>query len=235
MDGESPIDQIIQEESGMGAIDLVQTAGTRGVIAGVALALASIVGAGTASAQGVIDEWASVKAPPPPPIVRVTVDPKTTALLVLDLAKQTCNAAQRPRCVAMLPRLKPLLAKARAKGWFVVYTLGPVSTPADILPEVAMLGSEPLVTSGPDKFVATDLEKILKDHGIKTVVAIGAASHGAVLHTATGSVFRGFDVVVPVDGMAADVAYAEQYTAWDLMNAPRLAGHVKLTAVDWID
>ncbi|HWK45798.1 MAG TPA: isochorismatase family protein [Stellaceae bacterium] len=207
----------------------------RMAIAGIAAALAGIAGAQPLSAQGVIDEWATVKAPPPPVLGRVTVDPKTTALLVLDLAPQTCNAQQRPRCIAMLPRLKPLLAKARAKGWFVVYTLGGASTPADILPEVAMLGSEPVLKSGPDKFVATDLEKILKDHGIKTVIAIGAAAHGAVLHTAAGAAFRGFDVVVPVDGMAAETAYAEQYTAWDLVNAPRLSDRVKLTALDWID
>ena len=207
----------------------------RMVLAGITAVLVGVAGGQSASAQGVVDEWASIKAPPAPALGRVAVAPKTTALLVLDLASQTCNATQRPRCIAMLPRLKPLLAKARAKGWFVVYTLGAASTTADILPEVAMLGSEPVVTSGPDKFVATDLEKILKDHGIKTVIAIGAAAHGAVLHTAAGSAFRGFNVVVPVDGMAADNAYAEQYTTWDLVNAPRLGDRVKLTALDWIE
>jgi len=204
-------------------------------VAGVAVALGGIADTQPASAQGVIQEWASVKAPPPPPLNHITIDPKTTALLVLDMATQTCNATQRPRCIAMLPRLKPLLAKARAQGWLVVYTLGAASTPADILPEVAMLGSEPIVKSTPDKFVATDLEKILKDHGIKTVVTIGAAAHGAVLHTAAGAAFRGFDVVVPVDGMAAETAYAEQFTAWDLVNGPRLGDRVKLTALDWIE
>jgi nicotinamidase-related amidase len=227
--------KISKEDVDMVAPSLARRGAVPVALAGIAAALAGLAGVPSASAQGVIDEWASVKAPPPPTLGRVTVDPKTTALLVLDLAGQTCNATQRPRCIAMLPRLNPLLAKARAKGWFVVYTLGAASTPADILPEVAMLGSEPVVTSGPDKFVATDLEKILKDHGIKTVIAIGAAAHGAVLHTATGSAFRGFNVVVPVDGMAADSAYAEQYTAWDLVNAPRLADRVKLTALDWID
>jgi nicotinamidase-related amidase len=208
---------------------------TRLAIAGAALVLVGLAGMAPAAAQGVIDEWSSIKAPPAPTLSHVTVDPKTTALLVLDLATQTCNATQRPRCLAMLPHVKSLLAKARAKGWLVVYTLGAASNPGDILPEVAMLGSEPIVKSAPDKFVATDLEKILKDHGIKTVVAIGAAAHGAILHTAAGAAFRGFDVIVPVDGMAAENAYAEQYTAWDLVNAPRLGDRVKLTAIDWID
>ena len=135
----------------------------------------------------------------------------------------------------MLPRIHSLLVQARTRGLFVIYTLGAASTPADVLPEVAMLGSEPVVKSGPDKFVATDLEKILKEKGIKTVIAVGAAAHGAVLHTATGAAFRGFNVVVPVDGMAAETPYAEQYTVWDLVNAPRLADKVKLTKVDMIE
>jgi nicotinamidase-related amidase len=188
-----------------------------------------------AFAQSIIEEWATVQAPPPPPIAKVTVEPATTALLVLDLAKQTCNPEQRPRCVAMLPRIHKLLAQARTRGLFVVYTLGAASSPADVLPEVAMLGSEPVVQSGPDKFVATDLEKILKENGIRTVIAVGAAAHGAVLHTATGAAFRGFNVVVPVDGMAAETPYAEQYTVWDLVNAPRLADKVKLTKIDMIE
>jgi len=187
------------------------------------------------SAQSIIEDWATVQAPPPPPLTRVTVDPQTTALLVLDIAKQTCNAEQRPRCIAMLPRVKTLLAAARAKGLFVVYTLGAASTTADILPEAAMIGGEPVVTSGPDKFVNTDLEKILKDKGIKTVITIGAAAHGAVLHTAAGSAFRGFKVIVPVDGMAAESVYAEQYTTWDLVNAPRLSTMITLTKIGMID
>lgn len=38
----------------------------------------------TATAANIIDEWASVKAPPAPELKTVTVDPKTTALLMLD-------------------------------------------------------------------------------------------------------------------------------------------------------
>lgn len=197
--------------------------------------LATLFTPGTLAAQSIIDDWSKVQAPPPPVLHKVTVDPATTALLVLDIAKQTCNAEQRPRCIAMLPRVSHLLASARDKGMFVVYTLGSASTPADILPEVARQGSEPVVTSGPDKFVATDLEKILKDKGIKTVITVGAAAHGAVLHTAAGSAFRGYKVVVPVDGMAAESLYAEQYTAWDLINAPRLPDKITLTTTEMIE
>ena len=205
-----------------------------GTVAFLALA-AGLTAPPAVFAQSIIEEWATVQAPPPPPVERVAVEPATTALLVLDLAKQTCNAQQRPRCVAMVPRLGKLLALARNKDLLVVYSLGPASSPADILPEVAMLGSEPVVKSGPDKFVATDLEKILRDKGVKTVIAVGTSAHGALLHTAAGAAFRGFNVIVPVDGMASEMLYAEQYTAWDLVNGPRLADKVKLTKIDMIE
>ena len=197
------------------------------------LACLAAVSVAPAFAQGVLDEWAGVRAPPPPALSRVTLEPKTTALLVLDLAAQTCTT--RPRCVAMLPRAAALLAHARAKNWLVVYTLGGASAPADILGPVAMLGGEPVVKASPDKFVNTDLEKLLHDRGVTTVVAMGAASNGAVLHTAATAAFRGFDVVVPVDGMAGDSAYAEQFAAWDVLNGPRLAEHVKLSAIGMIE
>jgi hypothetical protein len=53
-------------------------------------------GVTTASAQTIIDDWSKVQAPKPPELKAVTVDPKTTALLVLDLVKQTCNNERRP-------------------------------------------------------------------------------------------------------------------------------------------
>jgi hypothetical protein len=38
----------------------------------------------SAGAATIIDEWSAVEAPPPPSLQAVSVDPKTTALLVLD-------------------------------------------------------------------------------------------------------------------------------------------------------
>jgi hypothetical protein len=91
---------------------------------------AVLVYAAPAPAQTIIDEWASVKAPPPPSLKPVTLDPKTTALLVIDIIKQTCNMQRRPRCVAMIPKVQKLLDEARAKGVFVIYALFPSPSPA---------------------------------------------------------------------------------------------------------
>lgn len=186
----------------------------------------------TASAQTIVDEWSAVKLPSTPELKRATIDPRATALLVLDVLRQNCPP--RPRCVASVPKIQNLLAQARGKGVQVIYSLVTGSAIADVLKEVAPFGGEPSVTSGPDKFLGTDLEKILREKGIHTVIAVGTAAHGAVLHTSSGAALRGFKVVVPVDGMSAGEPYPEQYTAWHLLNAPRVGPQVTLTRTDMI-
>jgi nicotinamidase-related amidase len=182
----------------------------------------------------IIDEWANVKPPPTPQLKPVTVDPKTTALLMLDFMKQNCNNERRPRCVASLPAMKKLVTEARAKNVMVVYSIISKTTTQDVWPEVAPLPNEPWVQSSADKFNGTELEKILKDKGITTVIAVGTAAQGAVLHTSATAAFRGFKVIVPVDGMSAENLYFEQYTAYHLTNAPGLSTAVTLTKSDMI-
>ena len=185
-------------------------------------------------AQTVIEEWHNVKIPPAPELKSVTVEANSTALLMLDFNKQTCNAERRPRCIASIPKVQKLLTEARAKGVFVVYSLSAGATPVDIAKELAPQGGEPIVTSGPDKFHGTELEKILKERNVKTVIITGTAAHGAVLYTASGAALRGIKVIVPVDGMSAESLYPEQYTAWNLVNAPRISTQVTLSRTDMI-
>jgi len=184
------------------------------------------------AAQTIVDDWQRVVAPPAPELKPATVDPKTTALLLLDFNKQTCNAERRPRCIASIPKVKKLLTDARTKGMVVIYSLSAGAVPADIASDLALLGGETVVISGPDKFMGTDLEKILKEKGIQTVIVTGTAAHGAVLYTASGAALRGMQVILPVDGMSAENTYAEQYTAWHLVNAPRVSAKVILTRID---
>jgi nicotinamidase-related amidase len=204
-------------------------------VCGLAMAACLAVAATplSSAAQTIVDEWNTVKAPPAPELKSVTIDPKVTALLILDIQKQNCNMERRPRCVASVPKIQGLLARTRAKGVPVIYSLG-TGTAADIYQEVAPLGGEPVVTSGPDKFLGTDLEKILKERGITTVIVTGTAAHGAVTYTASAAALRGFKVIVPVEGMSAENTYAEQYTAWHLVNAPRVGAQVTLTRIDMI-
>jgi nicotinamidase-related amidase len=187
-----------------------------------------------ASAQTIVDTWDAVKAPPAPELKSVILDSKATALLLLDFNKQSCNAQLRPRCIAPIPKVQGLLEEARSKGFTIIYSLSAGATSTDIARELAPRKGEPVVTAGPDKFMGTDLEKILMDKGIKTVIVTGTAAHGAVLYTASGAAFRGMQVILPVDGMSAENTYAEQYTAWHLANAPRVSSKVILTKIDLI-
>jgi nicotinamidase-related amidase len=197
-------------------------------------AAAAALWAAPVQAQTIVDEWASVKAPAPIELKTVKVDPKTTALLVLDLVKQTCNAERRPRCLASLPKVEKFLAEARAKGVPVVHSITPATTPADIAPQAAPKEGEPIVSSMANKFIRTDLDKILKDKGITTVIVVGTTAQGAVLYTASEAAFLGYKVIAPVDGSSAESTYAEQLTAWTLATAPGVGQNTTMTRFDMI-
>ncbi|HMF22438.1 MAG TPA: isochorismatase family cysteine hydrolase [Pseudolabrys sp.] len=214
-------------------------------IATLAVALGCYIA--PASGQTIIDEWASIKTPPAPALKPVTVDPKTTALLVMDLIKLTCNEQVRPRCVASIPKIAKLLAEAREKGVMIIYTIIPSPAPnvpapviGDTLPAVAPKGNEPVVIAFVDKFILRDkdtgLEKMLRDKGITTVITVGTATHGAVLYTASAASLRGFNVIVPVDGMSGNgqIAFDEQAVAYILATAPILSPKITLTRIDMI-
>jgi nicotinamidase-related amidase len=91
-----------------------------------------------------------------------------------------------------------------------------------------------------DKFMLgnkdTGLEKILKDKGITTVIAVGTAANGAVLYTSSAAALRGFNVIVPVDGMSAvgQNIYVEQYVAYNFTSAPIVSPKITLTSIDMI-
>jgi nicotinamidase-related amidase len=192
------------------------------------------VGIRTTHAGTVVDEWSGVKIPPPPELKPVMIKPATTALLLLDFNSQTCNLKNRPRCIESIPAVKKLLAEARIKGVSVVYSLSPGAKVTDIATELAPLDGEPVVTSGPDKFLGTDLEKILKDKKIEAVIVTGTAAHGAVLNTASGAAFRGMNVIVPVDGLSAESLFPELYVVWNLANAPRVSAKATITRMGLI-
>jgi nicotinamidase-related amidase len=197
--------------------------------------LLSTVSAG-AHAQTVIEEWSTAKLPAPPALKPATIVPNETALLVMDFTKQTCTNERRPRCARSVAKVLNLVTQARGKGAFIVYSVAvPGSVPSDILPELTPAAGEPVLPPlGPDKFIASDLEKTLKDKGIKAVVAMGTQAQTSVLHTAGAAALRGFKVIVPVDGMSADDVFPELYTAWHLATAARISPQVTLTKFDLI-
>ena len=171
------------------------------------------------------------EGPATPTLKAVTIDKKTTVLLMLDFVEQTCHPQRRPRCVASIPKVKLLLTAARAAGVPVVFSVVPGAKPADILKDVAPAADEPVVSAGVDKFVGTELENILKQKGAQTVIVVGTAAHGAVLYTASAAAIRGMKAIIPVDGMSADIPFVEQYVTWHLANVPILGSAMTLTTL----
>ena len=200
--------------------------------------------AGPALGQDIIDQWSQVQVPPPPELKIVTIEPKSTALLVMGFVKGSCNAERRPRCVATIPHVKKLLTEARAHGVLVLHSVPCGSASGDlIVADLAPLPGEAIIPpNGPNKFlpfdvlcshsdIGFDLEKVLKTHGIKTVITVGTQVQTAVLHTAAEAALRGYKVIVPVDGMSGNGLYPEQYTAWHLVNTERVLQQVTLTTI----
>ena len=187
--------------------------------------LMALAATATVSAADILDDWGTVKAPPKPELKAVTLDSKTTALLILDIGKGNCGP--RPRCVATLPNIKKLHDQARTAGATLWYTIGEPSE----LPEYFGVGFTPRAgefasrcsdkvkppcQAGPDKFMGSGLDEYLKKKGIKTVVVCGTSAQGVGLGTGSGAAQRGYKVIYPIDCVSAEDPYNEQYAAWHM-------------------
>lgn len=205
-----------------------------GCVALVAV-FAVAIGAGQpARGQSVLDEWASVKAPAPPALKPVTLDPKKTVYMVLDFRMEACTPANRPRCAMALPHVQKLLADARAKGVMIVHTTTTRSKAEDIPPQLKPLPDERVITAAVDKLSGSDLPDVLKAKGIDTVLISGTSANGAVLNTAAGALVRSLKPIIPVDTMPADGAYQEQFVAWQIANGPTFREEATLTRSDMV-
>src|SRR6185295_2544549 len=88
------------------------------LMSGLALALCG--GASAAPAAQAPAKLITLQMPATPDPARVTLDPKTTALIVLDYVEDIC--VKQPTCSGqMLPAMTPFLARVRKAGLVVVY------------------------------------------------------------------------------------------------------------------
>jgi nicotinamidase-related amidase len=166
------------------------------------------------AASDIVEEWDTVKPPPKPEVKAVTLEPSTTALLILDMSKDgACKT--RPRCMATIPNVKRLHDAAQAAGVMLWYSIGAKSEPADMIgPGCAPRDGEWAHQGGPDKFLGSNLEEKLKGRGIKTVVVCGTSFQGVGVGTGTEAAQRGYKVIVPIDCLSSEDPYMEQYSAW---------------------
>jgi nicotinamidase-related amidase len=185
----------------------------------------------------VTDFWGEVEAPADAPRLHaVTVDPKTTAVLLLDFLRDICTDEVRPRAAAALPKLQLFLQRARDRSMLVVHTTTRKGLPdgSDLAEAVRPITGERVFTARFNKFHDSGLEQHLKSHGIDTVILTGTSPNNCLMFTTAGAVLLGFKAIVPIDGMPALTPYQEQFVAWQFANGSGFSDTTKLTRLDMI-
>src|ERR1700704_1314416 len=166
----------------------------------------------------------TLQMPALPDPVRVTLNPATTALLVLDYVEEICNS--QPKCKSqMLPAMTPFLARVRQAGLVVAYGTREQNM-SKWLPEVApAAGDIKIVNTAQDRFYNTELDKALKAKGVTTIIMVGWKVSGSVTYTSVGATVRDFTVVIPMDTTAATTDYETTIGFYQVLNG----GNANLT------
>jgi len=181
-------------------------------------ALALVTGAAQAQTGGASGKpMITLQMPALPQPVKVTLDPKTTALLVLDYVAPICSS--QPKCTGqMLPAMAPFMERARKAGVIVAYGTREDNM-AKWLPQVAPAsGDIKIVNTAQDRFYDTDLDKALKAKGIKTIIMAGWKVSGSMTYTSVGASLRGYTMVVPVDTTTAASDYETAIGFFNILN-----------------
>jgi len=151
----------------------------------------------------------------PPP--RIAAD--GTALLILDMQRcflEEGSHAFVPSAPAVIGQINALAAalenvvltrhvntreNAGAMGRWWRDHVGEHDPRGGLDPRLGARG-EIIVKTQYDAFYGTDLEKILRERGVKAVVVCGVMTHLCCETTARSAFVRGFDVYLPVDATA---------------------------------
>ncbi len=147
-----------------------------------------------------------------------------TALLVVDMQNDFVReggALRVPAAEATVKPIQALLERARKAKVPILFTqdwhapddpefrIWPPhcvagTWGAEIISELSPQPREIVVKKTTyDPFFRTELEKILQDKGVETLVIVGTVANICVLHAAGSAALRGLKVVVPKDAVSA--------------------------------
>jgi nicotinamidase-related amidase len=207
---------------------------------GVALGL-SVGAAQSAQSASAGRPMMSLQMPATPEPARVTLNPRTTALMVLDYVEDICN--RQPSCNGkMLPAMTPFMERARRAGLTVAYGTRQQNM-AHWIKEVAPTAADiKIVNVAQDRFYNTDLDRQLKAKGITTIIMVGWKVSGSVTYTSVGAMARDYTVVIPVDTTSAASDYETTIGFYNVLNSgtanlpnePLKKGAVTLSRTDLI-
>jgi nicotinamidase-related amidase len=160
----------------------------------------------------------TLQMPAIPDPALVTLDPKTTALVVLDYVESICNA--QPSCKdKMLPAMTPFMERVRKAGLTVAYGTREQNM-SKWLKDVAPNPSDiKVINTAQDRFYNTDLDNALKAKGIKTLIIVGWKVSGSVTYTSVGAMAHDYTVVIPVDTTSAGSDYETTIGFFNVLNS----------------
>jgi nicotinamidase-related amidase len=154
--------------------------------------------------------------------LQLAINPKTTALITIDLQHYIVGRELHPHSSQDVVKRSASLAKhLRDAGATIIYVRvnladmldlpvdksfrdpsapPPAANASEIVPESGMQPGDKLITKRQwGAFFGTDLEKQLRDAGIRTVVITGIATNYGVESTARAAAGLGFEIIVVED------------------------------------
>jgi nicotinamidase-related amidase len=158
-----------------------------------------------------------------------------TAVVLIDFQRGIMGYPTAPYSIASVLGVAADLAdRFRQKGAIIVYVRvdlanmiqlpvdqshrdpnAPPPPPAasEIVPEAGRQPDDLLITKRHwDAFGGTELERVLREHGVRTIVFCGVATHIGVESTGRSAASRGFEVVLAEDATTSTSADAHRYS-----------------------
>jgi nicotinamidase-related amidase len=164
----------------------------------------------------------------------LTLDPKTTALVLIDLQHAIVSRQLAPHAAKDVVSRSAKLAEAvRASGGTVVYVhvlitdilslpadranprpAGPIPPEAsELVPEAGFREGDVLITKRQwGAFYGTNLEQQLRRRGIRTIILAGIATNMGVESTARAAHDQGYELVFAEDAMTSISEDAHQFS-----------------------
>ncbi len=170
---------------------------------------------------------------------KVTLDPATTALVIIDMQNDFVRdegTLQVESAPATVPAIRRLLDLARESGMHVAFsqdTHDAGDPEFGIWPAHALRGTwgwEMIEELAPregelvvqkvryDAFYGTELDHMLRLWNVDTIVLCGTVANICVHYTAASAALRWYDVVIPKDAVSAvepcDLEFSLRQTSW---------------------
>ena len=161
-----------------------------------------------------LPELASEAAPILPNIARLCAAARAAGVLVVH-----CTAERRPDGLGANTNARIFSYMAKTEP------LSPGSARAEIVPEVPVEPTDLVMPRlhGLSPFQGTELDFVLRNHGVETIVGVGVSVNVAIVNLALDAVNAAYQVVLPTDAVAGTPrAYVEMVLQHTLRNVSTL-------------